>query len=285
MMTYVLFGLPKNLVIAILFAVGVTSFSGLTAVVTLRILNRRREAKRKINPFISPPPLPKATPRAAPVAMRLDYNRLFDFLKNLSDEEVQTIIRGEIPLKTAMILRFIPFDRRLRILQSMAPKERIEIESLASEVERIPSDEFIRTADCVRKKLSRSPDTHSVTDEEPFWEKAIQKSTAKDAILEALRRTRPDLRYLVERLSIRIDDVPSLPQAKLEQALSKLSDHELAPALAACPRHVVEHLIRALTPHRRNRILAKLRTQGNLSKSVSEPALKALMRRFQEAGT
>lgn len=279
-----LFGLPKNLVIAILLTVVGASFSALTTVVVLRILSQRRESKRKSNPFVSPPPLPKDVLRVVPVAMRLNYNRLFDFLKNLSDEEVQTIIRGETPLQTALILRFIPLDQRLRILQSMAPKERIEIESLASEVERIPSDEFIRTADCVRKKLSRPPDIDSVTDEETFWGKAIQKSTAKDAILEALRRTRPDLRCLVERLSIRIDDVPSLPRAKLEQALSKLSDRELAPALVACPRHVVEHLVRALTPYRRDRILAKLRIQGNLSKSVSEPALKALMRRFQEAG-
>lgn len=261
------------------------ALASLSVACSISIFAVRWLAKRRVVPEMpsstpTPPPLPKQfKPKNAPP---LDCGGLFDFLRRRADAEIISAITGQMPLKVAMVLEFLPFDQRARILEQLHPKRRIEIESMKAQLPSIPSDEYIRTADGLRRAFERDKEPEKI-DDVVFWEKALKGSMEPGAILEALEKTRPDLLSVTQRHRVSVADLPSLPEGKLELVLAKLSDRELSVALSGCPRSTVERFLRSLSPQRRLRIVARVRAQGALPKSITEPAVKALVRRFQEA--
>lgn len=269
-----------DLTLGAVATVGCVLLSVLLTIGSVHVLKRRREllALRKCPPPITRPPLPKKPSRPA-----LDMGLAFDFLIHRGDDDLLEWIRRELPVRAAILLQFLPHSQRLRLLQRLAPKERIQIEASRSQLGRVPSDEFIRVADSLRRQTPPTPSTQSVEDGEAFWAETLQRTRVQPALLQALERTRPDLRDLIVRFQLRVEDIPTLPRKKIEGALSKMKDKELCEALCGCPRHVVEDLLSKLSSHRRMRIVARLQIMRVLPKSQTEPALRTLLRRLHEA--
>ncbi len=265
-------------------------------VISLVLIAYRRNRLRTHNAASlqrPPPPLPlflRAVRKAHSTSLnRLDPDKFFDFLKNRSDSEILTAMTGDIALHSAVALRFVPRDQRARILSGFSPKERVHIESMSEKVPKLSSDEFVRVADDLRRKIASASETETTEtpsdSDEKFWDDTLSRSTAKEILLNALERTRPDLKALTDRYRIRLDEVPALPRAQLQSALTKLTDRELTTAMAGCPRLVVESLLGALSPPRRMRVMARLKVQGELPKALTGPAVRTLLRRFHDAVT
>lgn len=236
-----------------------------------------------------PPPLPAPKRKGHPAQSphpNLD-GHLFDFLRRKSDGEIYRILNSEDSVHSAVALRFLPLDQRARLLRSLAPKDCVEIETMGARLDQMPSSEFIRIADSLQRKMypvAAGPDATPVnpSEDQEFWSEALDKSNVKQALLLALEQTRPDLKKVLDRFQIKFDDIPSLPRQRIGAVLSALTDKELSLALSACPRPIVETLIGELPPNRKERVISRMRVQGSMPKSITEPAVKTLMRRFHE---
>ncbi|MBI1859314.1 MAG: hypothetical protein HYR96_00135, partial [Deltaproteobacteria bacterium] len=247
------------------------------------ILLRYRRSRNHPLKDSTPPPLPLTRPPAVPSQPALDPGHLFDFLRKQPDTDIYRVMNMEGPLIGAVIARFLPLDQRARLLQSLSPKERIDVERLGTRLNEMPSSEFIRIADTIRRRLfPASAVNEGKRDDYSFWAETLERTQSRQALIASLEKTRPDLKELWERYQVKLEDIPSLPRPRIEAVLSALTDKELSLALSACPREVAESLVTDLPPNRRKRILLRIRAQGALPRSLTEPAVKALVRRFHE---
>lgn len=139
---------------------------------------------------------------------------MFDFLNNLDDEQLYSLLSPEKPRIIALALEQIDIDKKMTLLSKIEPEKQNKIVLQTGDLKDIPLEAVIFTAKDLKKKAAFLPEPvkfsrgggKSVSD-------MLSKMSEDDAkkYLEQMKLDSPDLLNEVKQYYLLFDDVIAMP--------------------------------------------------------------------------
>ena len=212
------------------------------------------------------------------------HSQFFGFLRQLTADQLSTLIKQENPVVSAVILKFCKPEDSALVLGSLSSKVRMEILDQFYRTQNLSSDELSQVETAVREKVSRLPKLllgYNQQDQD-YWSKVLTHSTQQEALLLDLEKSRPDLYPALAKFRFKLEDMPSLPTPLVQKVLDEIDNEELSLALLKCPKPVVDFALAELGTERRALIASHLGMYSGIPNEKIQQARQSLTLKFRE---
>jgi len=187
-------------------------------------------------------------PQADPVTVPSRPGGPFAFLLEISDKKLVSLLEGEHPQTTALVLAQLGPGKAAAVLAALGPQRQVDV------VRRIaslgtPSGEVAgEIARGLAARLGRSTSVQAEPDGISTAAEILHHAgyDAEQAVLDALAGDEPDLADSIRRRMFVFDDIASLPTATVAEALGPLASEDIAVALRTAGRDIRDKVLSGL---------------------------------------
>lgn len=211
--------------------------------------------------------------------------QFFGFLSQLSDDQLTALVSHETPLAAALMLRHMKANQSATVLDSLTAHRRVEVLQAVKDVQELPLSKMAAIEREVRQAAQKVPQ-HSFAkpDEEVnFWGNVLTESRDQESLIADLEHTHPEIAPKLAKYKFKLEDAATLPNGILERVLGDAENDELGLALSTCSQDVVEVLLDAVSPRRRDLLLSQLDTYRGSPADQTQAARVRLTKRFRES--
>ncbi|MDR0550956.1 MAG: flagellar motor switch protein FliG [Spirochaetaceae bacterium] len=210
----------------------------------------------------------------------------FDFLDDLSGEQIAMLFRDESPATGAMILSRIAPKSAAAALTHAESAWRLEVARRIGHIGQVSPEVLERAAEALREKARHisAGGARSAVDGLGALASILKQSDIGfgDKILAELADADPELgRELKERLYT-LDDVVKADNKPLRLKLHEMSAKEIAVLIKGREDAFVEKILSNISSGRRTEVREEIDFMGPLPKKESDAALKDFMNWFRE---
>lgn len=212
-------------------------------------------------------------------------NNLFDFLDQLSNQQLFHLVKGESDEMTAILLAQVAGERSSYVLQKMKEQKRISVVLKMGKINNIPISIYKKVAAHFSSKALSVSDMKFVAadgvdsilttiDNMPVSEQEEFVSSIAKQDLELAKKIR---KYFVA-----FEDIPEMDDEVLQVSLENLQTDQIIPALYQAKEEVVEKIL-SIRPKREQQLIrAELGNVRDLSAADVEKARKVLLREIRQ---
>ncbi len=212
-------------------------------------------------------------------------SNLFDFLDQLTDQQLMHLVKGESDEMTAILLAQVAGERSSYVLQKMKEQKRISVVLKMGKINNIPisiykkvaahfsskalsvSDMKFVAADGVESILT-TIDSMPVSEQEEFV-----SSIAKQDLALAKK---------IRKFFVAFEDIPNMDDEVLQASLENLGTEELIPALFGANENVQQKILNVRPKREQQLITSELGNIRDLANSEVEQARKVLLREIRQ---
>jgi len=181
----------------------------------------------------------------------------FEFLINLTDEQVVYLIATEAPRIMALAIAQLPTERQVKVLQALDPTIQPKVMMEIGKLDDIPLEGVVSIANELKEKsafIPRASEFNRGGGENLAGILSQMRPKDEKRFLEHLEKEAPDIVQEVKRHYFSFDDLPKLPHDVLSDVLKSVEASEVAYALKGQPEEIKELFINSL-PQRTQIIL------------------------------
>lgn len=210
--------------------------------------------------------------------------QFFGFLHEMTDRQLQTLATQGSVLQTAAMLRFMKPQQSARMLEGLPADRRRDVIAKARELSRAPFSELEVIEREIRAVAVRLPNQgfSAAKGDIDFWGSILTETQDQESILQDLEHTNPGISPDLKRYKFKLEDAASLPDSLLEKILSDADNEELGLALVTCPEPVIDVILDAISPRRRDFVLNQLESFRQAPNELAVQARQTLTKRFRE---
>ncbi len=210
----------------------------------------------------------------------------FEFLSNLSDEQVTYLISSETPVIMALAIAQLPVERQVNVLQLLDPTLQPKILAEMGRLKEIPLEGAVNIAHKLKEKsafIPRASELKRGGGEDLAGILSKMRPRDEKRFMEHLAKEAPELVEQIKRYYFSFEDLPKLPQNILAEVLKSVEASEVAYALKGQSEEVKQLFINCL-PQRTQIILEdemKL-LEGPQPRRKVEAAQKKIVEKLRE---
>lgn len=210
----------------------------------------------------------------------------FEFLTNLSDEQVTYLISSETPVIMALAIAQLPVERQVNVLQLLDPTLQPKILAEMGRLKEIPLEGAVNIAHKLKEKsafIPRASELKRGGGEDLAGILSKMRPRDEKRFMEHLAKEAPELVEQIKRYYFTFEDLPKLPQNILAEVLKSVEASEVAYALKGQSEEVKQLFINCL-PQRTQIILEdemKL-LEGPQPRRKVEAAQKKIVEKLRE---
>ncbi len=181
----------------------------------------------------------------------------FEFLNNLSDEQVVYLIATETPRVMALTVAQLDVQRQVNVLQALDPTIQPRVVTEIGHLQDIPLEGVVSIANELKEKsafIPRASEFKRGGGENLAGILSQMRPKDEKRFLEHLQKEAPDIVQEVKRHYFSFEDLPKLPHDVLADVLKSVEASEVAYALKGQSEEIKELFINSL-PQRTQIIL------------------------------
>jgi len=210
----------------------------------------------------------------------------FEFLLNMTDEQVVYLIATETPRIMALAIAQLPVDRQVNVLQALDPTIQPKVMTEIGHLGDIPLEGVVSIANELKEKsafIPRASEFNRGGGENLAGILSQMRPRDEKRFLEHLEKEAPDVVQEVKRHYFSFEDLPKLPHDILADVLKSVEASEVAYALKGQPEEMKELFINSL-PQRTQIILEDEMEllEGPQPRRKVEAAQKAIVDKARE---
>jgi len=209
----------------------------------------------------------------------------FAFLLDISDQKLVSLLEGEHPQTTALVLAHLGPGKAAAVLSALGPERQVDV------VRRIaslgtPADEVAgEIARGLAARLGRSTSVEAGPDGISTAAEILHHAgyDAEQAVLDGLASGEPDLADSIRRRMFVFDDIASLPTATVAEALGPMAGEDIAVALRTAGHDIRDKVLSGLDPAAAGRVREAMDRIGPVRLSDVEAAQQRLASAVRQA--
>lgn len=181
----------------------------------------------------------------------------FEFLNNLTDEQVVYLIGTESPRIMALTIAQLPVERQVNVLQALDPTIQPKVVTEIGHLDDIPLEGVVSIASELKEKsafIPRASEFKRGGGQNLAGILSQMRPKDEKRFLEHLEKEAPDIVQEVKRHYFSFEDLPKLPHDILSDVLKSVEASEIAYALKGQSEEIKELFINSL-PQRTQIIL------------------------------
>lgn len=181
----------------------------------------------------------------------------FEFLNNLTDEQVVYLIGTESPRIMALTIAQLPVERQVNVLQALDPTIQPKVVTEIGHLDDIPLEGVVSIANELKEKsafIPRASEFKRGGGQNLAGILSQMRPKDEKRFLEHLEKEAPDIVQEVKRHYFSFEDLPKLPHDILSDVLKSVEASEIAYALKGQSEEIKELFINSL-PQRTQIIL------------------------------
>lgn len=202
----------------------------------------------------------------------------FEFLNNLTDEQLVALLQSEETRVIAIALAQVPQERRMLVLSRLRPEEKGRVLIEIGELTDVPLEAMVEVANDLNEKAHFLPRTIDLArgggkDIADILGELDPKEEEK--FLEAISRERPDLAREVKKYHLTFDDIfKVLPDSLLRDLMNSVELDTVALALKGMDEEIEERVKENL-PQKKQAMYEPV--EGAVAKREIDGARKAIV--------
>lgn len=212
-------------------------------------------------------------------------NNLFDFLNQLTNQQLFHLVKGESDEMTAILLAQVAGERSSYVLQKMKEQKRVSVVLKMGKINNIPISIYKKVAAHFSSKALSVSDMKFVAadgvdsilatiDNLPVGE--------QDDFVSSIAKQDLDLAKKIRKYFVAFDDLPKMDDEVLQTSLENLETDQIIPALYQADEAIVEKVL-SIRPKREQQLIrAELGNVRDLSATDVEKARKVLLREIRQ---
>ncbi len=210
----------------------------------------------------------------------------FEFMINLTDEQITYLIGSETPVIMALAITQLPVERQVNVLQNLDPTVQPRVMTEMGHLKEIPLEGVVTIANNLKEKaafIPRASEFKRGGGEDLAGILSKMRPKDEKRFMEHLEKEAPELVEQIKRYYFTFDDLPKLPQNLLAEVLKSVEASEVAYALKGQSEEVRQLFIGSL-PQRTQIILEdeiKL-LEGPQPRRKVEAAQKKILEKVRE---
>jgi len=210
----------------------------------------------------------------------------FEFMINLTDEQITYLIGSETPVIMALAITQLPVERQVNVLQNLDPTVQPRVMTEMGHLKEIPLEGVVTIANNLKDKAAFIPRVSEFKrggGEDLAGILSKMRPKDEKRFMEHLEKEAPELVEQIKRYYFTFDDLPKLPQNLLAEVLKSVEASEVAYALKGQSEEVRQLFIGSL-PQRTQIILEdeiKL-LEGPQPRRKVEAAQKKILEKVRE---
>ncbi len=211
--------------------------------------------------------------------------QFFGFLRRLTNEQLMTLVNHESPLAVCIMLRFMKPNQSAYVLDAISPEKRLDVLAQVPQLNTVSFSDILMIEKEVRTAMQKVPSHFfgSKKEDIDFWGTVLTEMENQDGVLQDIERTQPEIYPSLKKYRFKLEDAASLPDSLLGKILGDVDNDELALALASCQKDVIDVLLDAVSPRRREMLAMQIEpAKGSPREQISQ-ARSSLTKRFREA--
>jgi flagellar motor switch protein FliG len=181
----------------------------------------------------------------------------FEFLNDLTDEQVTYLIGAETPIIMALTIAQLPVERQVNVLQLLDPALQPKVLAEIGHLKEIPLEGVVSIASKLKEKsafIPRASEFKRGGGEDLAGILSKMRPRDEKRFLEHLAQEAPELVEQIKRYYFTFEDIPKLPPNIIAEVLKSVEASEVAYALKGQPEEVKNLFINCL-PQRTQIIL------------------------------
>lgn len=181
----------------------------------------------------------------------------FEFLQNLTDEQVSYLVGAETPVIMALTIAQLPVERQVNVLQLLDPTMQPKVLAEMGRLKEIPLEGVVSIANKLKEKsafIPRASEFKRGSGEDLAGLLSKMPPRDEKRFLEHLSKEAPELVEQLKRYYFTFEDIPKLPHNIIAEVLKSVEASEVAYALKGQPEEVKQLFIGCL-PQRTQIIL------------------------------
>ncbi|MCK9244987.1 MAG: hypothetical protein M0R34_02970 [Candidatus Marinimicrobia bacterium] len=210
----------------------------------------------------------------------------FEFMQNLTDEQITYLISSESPVIMALTIAQLPVDRQVNVLQKLDPIVQPKVMTEMGHLTEIPLEGVVNIANTLKEKsafIPRASEFKRGGGQDLAGILSAMRPKDEKRFMEHLAKEAPELVEQIKRYYFTFEDIPKLPQNILAEVLKSVEASEVAYALKGQPEEVLDLFMNSL-PQRTQIILEdeiKL-LEGPQPRRKVETAQKKIVEKLRE---
>ena len=205
---------------------------------------------------------------------------LFDFVYQLTDQQLQHLMKDESDEMVAILLAQVAGERAGVILQKLEDQKRISILLKMGKIDNIPISVYKKVASHFSNKaLSVSDMKYVAADGVDTLLTTIETLplTEQDDYVRSIAEQDLELAKRIRKFFIGFDDLPKVKDEFVQKALEEIPSDTIILALRTAPAAVREKVLRVRPKREQQLILSEIDNPSEASKSEIEDAQKAVL--------
>ncbi|MBC8215419.1 MAG: hypothetical protein ISS10_04250 [Candidatus Marinimicrobia bacterium] len=208
----------------------------------------------------------------------------FEFLNNLTDEQLAALLSAEEPRVIAIVLAQVPPERRMVVMNRMDPEDKGKVLIQMGNLNDVPLEAVVNVANDLRRNSQFLPRTVKFSrggGKEIAEILSSMDQYEEEKYLETLERENPELAKEVKKYHLTFDDIfEYFPENLLRDILNAIPDMDtVAMALKGFPEETVTKAIETL-PQKKQAMFDPV--EGAVPKRDVDSARKLILQKARE---
>ncbi|MEX0721407.1 MAG: FliG C-terminal domain-containing protein [Balneolaceae bacterium] len=212
-------------------------------------------------------------------------NNLFDFLQQLTDQQLLHLIKGESDEMTAILLAQVAGQRSSYVLQKMTDEKRISIIMKMGKINDIPISIYKKVASHFSSKAL------SVSDMKYVAADGIESILAtidslpvdeQEGFVKSIAEKDLKLAKKIRKYFVSFEDLPQLSDEILQASLETLQTEDIIPALHKASEAIQQKILGVRPKREQQLILSELGNVREMSTEDIERARKVLLKQIRQ---
>lgn len=209
----------------------------------------------------------------------------FAFLLDISDQKLVSLLEGEHPQTTALVLAHLGPGKAAAVLSALGPKRQVDVVRRIASLGTPAGEVAGEIARGLAARLGRSTSVEAGPDGISTAAEILHHAgyDAEQAVLDDLASDEPDLADSIRRRMFVFDDIASLPTATVAEALGPLASEDIAVALRTAGDGIRDKVLSGLSSAAAGQVRKAMGRIGPVRLSDVEAAQQRLASAVRQA--
>lgn len=211
-------------------------------------------------------------------------SNLFDFLEQLTDQQLMHLVKGESDEMTAILLAQVAGERSSYVLQKMEEQKRISVVLKMGKINNIPISIYKKVAAHFSSKALSVSDMKFVAAdgvESILTTIDSMPVSEQEEFVSSIAKQDLSLAKKIRKFFVAFEDIPKMDDETLQVSLENLGTEELIPALFGAKEEVQQKILSVRPKREQQLITSELGNTKDLGKAEVEQARKVLLREIR----
>tara|TARA_R100000908_G_scaffold65235_1_gene53185 strand:- start:198969 stop:200693 length:1725 start_codon:yes stop_codon:yes gene_type:complete len=208
-------------------------------------------------------------------------SNLFGFLKQLTNQQLVHLVKGESDEMTAILLAQVAGERSGYVLQKMKEQKRISVVLKMGKINNIPVSIYKRVAAHFSSKALSVSDMKFVAADgvESILATIDSMPVSKqEEFVNSIAEQDIELAKKIRKYFVAFEDIPDMEDDLLQKSIENIGTEDLVPALFGADKDVQKKILQVRPKREQQLIISELNNTNELSKSEVEQARKELLK-------